>query len=917
MKTQPWHTRSTEDVVQELQTDLQDGLSTKQAQERLNEIGYNEIRAAVKKTWWQTLLLQFQDFMVLVLLGATLISAFLGEYTDALTILLIVFLNAVLGFIQEYRAEKSLEALKTLAAPTASIIRNGMVQQVAAREVVPGDLLWLEAGQKIPADARLIDGHQLEVDESPLTGESIPVRKKQITCTQPDQPLGDRFNMVYAGTAITRGRGTAIVCSTGMNTEMGQIADLIQSVQDEETPLQRRLRHLGQYLVWLCLSICILVVITGIWKGESLLLMCMAGISLAVAAIPEGLPAIVTVSLALGVQQMIKRKAIVRKLPAVETLGCVTAICSDKTGTLTQNKMTLQQIYIGTENYKISGLGYEVAGNFSCQGTNVQVDQNDLLKQFLYFSVLCNNSIIKHGSVVMTGLWRNEDKEMWSIEGDPTEGALIIAAAKAGIWRDQLEKEWKRLAEVPFESERRRMSVVYKNKLGEAYLIVKGAPDVLIDCCDFVATPQGVVPLSADRERFWLDKNSQLANQALRVLAVAYRKLSLGELDQPDQAREESLILLGLGAMMDPPREEARHAIGLCRQAGIKPIMITGDHPSTALAVAHELTLLKSHETFVMTGPELDQLSDSELEKKVLQTSVYARVSPTHKLRIVKALKSKGHITAMTGDGINDAPAMKEADIGIAMGLTGTDVAKEASAMILVDDNFATIVAAIEEGRAIYDNIRKFIRYLLACNTGEVLTMFFAALVALPLPLLPVQILWVNLVTDGLPALALGIDPKDQHIMYRPPRRPKESVFSRGLGLKILWRGMMIGFMTLAVFYWAYIIHNDLALARTMAFTTLVFCQLFHVFDCRSEMLSIFEAGWFKNKALLLAVACSIMMQLGALYIPTMQQIFSTVPLQFDEWIIILLAAGFTTLLGGVKHWLWKRRSQSSVFSRI
>lgn len=915
MGSDKWYTRTAEETLVFWDTDKEDGLSTSEVKKRLNKFGFNEIVEKEKTSWWKRLLAQFQDFMVLILLGATLISAFLGEYVDAITILAIVIINAILGFVQEFRAEKSMEALKKLAAPTAHVIRNGTPQQIPAKELVPGDILILESGDKLSADGRLVAGQGVEIEEAALTGESLPVRKIADRVYNENSPLGDRKNMVYAGTVVTRGRGKAVVCATGMATEVGCIAGMIQESANEATPLEKRLEHLGRWLVWGCLAICLIVVMTGVARGEPLFLMCMAGISLAVAAIPEGLPAIVTVALALGVQRMIKRNAIVRKLPAVETLGCTTVICSDKTGTLTQNAMTVRKIFTGSNAYELTGSGYDIKGDFLLHKQLFQAKSDKLLTYCLEIAALCNNSVLKRNDVSIAGLWRRTNDSAWSIEGDPTEGALIVAAAKADIWRANLEKLQTRIGEVPFESDRRRMSVIYQCN-GEYYLYTKGAPDTILEMCRSYHNGRNEIPINSDILSKLSTANEEMTSQALRVLAVAYRKISKVEAEYPSEQSETNLTFIGLIGMIDPPRDEAKRAIEVCKQAGIKTVMITGDHRNTAMAIASELKMFDESKNLVLTGQELDLLSDNELSKVANNVTVYARVSPAHKLRIVKALKKQGHIVAMTGDGVNDAPAIKEADIGIAMGCTGTDVTKEASAMILADDNFATIVAAVEEGRGIYDNIRKFIRYLLACNTGEVLTMFIAALAGLPMPLLPVQILWVNLVTDGLPAMALGIDNNDPNIMCRPPRHPSESVFSRGLSRKIIGRGIQIGLSTVLVFSIVYYLKNDLNLARTMAFSTLVFSQMFHVFDCRSETYSVFEAGLFSNKFLVMAALCSTCMQISVIYNPFLSSVFATVPMGVYDWILVLGISGWTFILNGFKYIFFRRQVARAVFNR-
>jgi Ca2+-transporting ATPase len=897
-----WYTRTIEETLACFKTNHHEGLSSGEAKQRLAEYGYNELLEKERKCWWKQLLAQFQDFMVLVLLAATFISGLLGEYADAIAILVIVLVNAVLGFIQEYRAEQSMQALKKMSSPTAHVLRNGNLQQIPAREVVPGDIMILEAGDKPAADGRLMQVHDLETQEAALTGEALTVRKFADEICDGSSPLGDRKNMIYAGTLVAKGRGRAVVCATGMRTEVGRIAGMIQDTAEEKTPLERRLERLGKWLVWGCVVICLLVVITGVVKGEPVFLMCMAGISLAVAAIPEGLPAIVTVALALGVQRMIKRNAIVRKLPAVETLGCITVICSDKTGTLTQNAMTVKSIFVDGRSIEVTGAGYEITGQFLCNKQDFNAREDKSLQRCLEIGALCNNSILKNNNVGITGVWRRlTNKRGWSVEGDPTEGALVVAAGKAGVWREDLEKRQRRLKEIPFASERCRMSVVYQNH-GGCLLYVKGAPDVVISRCRYYWDGFREVPITDDRRREFLAANDEMTAKALRVLAMAFRRLSADEAKNAGEDLEQHLVFAGLQGMIDPPRQEARTAIQVCRQAGIKAVMITGDHPNTAVAVARELQIYKDDIHKVLSGNEIDALDDVQLADMVNQVTVYARVSPAHKLRIVKALKHSGHIVAMTGDGVNDAPAVKEADIGVAMGIAGTDVTKEASAMILADDNFETIVAAVEEGRGIYDNIRKFIRYLLSCNLGEVLTMFVASLAGLPLPLLPVQVLWVNLVTDGLPAMALGVDPHVPDIMLRPPRNPRESVFSRGLSQKIIKRGFIIGLSTVGVFAVVYLGRQDLVLARTMAFCTLVFCQLFHVYDCRSEIYSIFEIGFFRNKYLVAATLCSIIMQLAVIYLPWMQGTFTTVPLDGYEWLIVLIVAGWTFFASGIRY---------------
>lgn len=915
----PWHQLTDSEVLKELETDAAAGLSPREAQQRLTDCGPNLLISAERTPWWRMLLAQFQDFMVLVLLGATALSYAMGETADAITIVVIVLINALLGFIQEYRAEQSLEALKQLAAPTAKVVREGQEMTVSASDLVPGDILMLEAGDRVPADARLLEATSLEVEEAALTGESLPVRKNPGWTGQADAALGDRRNMLYMGTTVTRGRGLCAVVETGMRTEMGRIAGLIQEVEPEETPLQRRLEQLGKWLVLACLLVCALVVVTGLittdnLTREEITRLFLAGISLAVAAIPEGLPAIVTVALALGVQRMIRRNAIVRKLQAVETLGCATVICSDKTGTLTKNEMMVRAVWAGGTRYTVTGDGYRPSGDFLQDGSPVRPLEIPDLAQMLKSGLLCSNAKLVSGGGASRRSGGSAARGGWSVQGDPTEGALVVAAVKAGYRPERLAESYPRLHELPFESERRRMSVVTRWDGDGPMLHLKGAPDTVLDLATHLMVGGRIQPMTEEHRRAILAENDRMAGEALRVLAVACRPLQ-GEVpvgadlgaDQAAAELEQRLIFLGLVGMIDPPRAEVKRAVQAAARAGIRTVMITGDHPATALAVARELGIT-GPEGRAATGRELDQMSDADLIEVVRSVRVFARVSPQHKLRIVRAFKAEGEIVAMTGDGVNDAPAVKEADIGIAMGQTGTDVTKEASAMILSDDNFATIVAAVEEGRGIYDNIRKFIRYLLSCNTGEVLTMFLAAVMRLPLPLLPIQILFVNLVTDGLPAMALGVEATEPDVMNRPPRRPDEGVFARRLGNKILGRGLLIGLGTLGAFLVGAFMSAPspglapftdpevLTRARTMALATLVCAQLIHVFDCRSERRTLWEMGLFGNPWLVAAVASSLTALLLAIYWSPMAAVFSTAPLSLQEWAVVAVLAGLGEL---------------------
>ncbi|MBO8171107.1 MAG: calcium-transporting P-type ATPase, PMR1-type [Bacillaceae bacterium] len=897
-KQREWYSLDKTEVLAILKSDAGKGLTSKEAQKRLDKTGENEIKEKDRISPFTLLLNQFKDFMVLVLLAATLISGLLGEYTDAITIIAIVVINGILGFVQEFRAEKSLKALKELTAPMARVIRDGNMQEIAAKELVPGDIVVFEGGDRVPADIRILSAKGLQIEESALTGESLSVQKHDQPIDKPNIPLGDQENMAFMGTMVTQGSGRGVVVATGMSTEMGKIADLLQSTDSLQTPLQKRLEQLGKVLVGVAIALTVLVVVAGIWHGHSPYQMFLAGVSLAVAAIPEGLPAIVTIALALGVQRMIKRRAIVRKLPSVETLGCATVICSDKTGTLTQNKMTVTHLWTDRGNpVEVTGSGYHPAGNFFQDGKEISIRKNSPLYQLLLYGVLCNNSELIHEQ--KRSVFRKKQGNGWDIKGDPTEGALLVAARKAGIRKEDVLREWRRVEEFPFDSTRKMMSVIAERQKGQRRVVAKGAPDVLLQKCTYLLYQGRIQRMTPSLRQKILHMNDQLAGKALRNLAVAYRDLAAGEQVKSERDAERNLVFVGLMGMIDPPRREVREAIAHCRQAGIRTVMITGDHQATAEAIAAQLGILDSG-GLTVNGQDLYNMSDTELKEKVNDIRVYARVSPEHKLRIVKALQSRGHVVAMTGDGVNDAPAIKAADIGVAMGITGTDVTREASSLILADDNFATIKAAIEEGRNIYDNIRKFIRYLLASNVGEILVMFMAMMAGMPLPLVPIQILWVNLVTDGLPAMALGVDSAEEDVMNRPPRPKNESVFSRGLGWKIVSRGFLIGISTLAVFWLSLQQEPDqLVKAQTMAFTTLVMAQLIHVFDCRSEK-SVFHRNLLENKWLVLSVIVSVILMLGVIYIDQLQPVFKTVSLGIEEWIIILIFSAIPTFLAGI-----------------
>ncbi|MGD6854685.1 calcium-translocating P-type ATPase, SERCA-type [Bacillus infantis] len=882
-----FHEMNEREVEEALNTDFSAGLTDDDVKKRRNQHGFNELSEGEKQSALLLFFSQFKDFMVLVLLAATLVSGLLGEYIDAIAIIAIVIINGLLGFFQERKAEKSLSALKELSAPQVQVLRSGKWVRVPSKEVVPGDLLKFSSGDRIGADIRLIESRSLEIEESALTGESVPVQKTTASLKAENPGLGDMENMAFMGTMITRGSGVGVVVATGMKTAMGQIADLLQNAETMETPLQRRLEQLGKILITAALLLTVLVVIVGVIQGHELYTMFLAGVSLAVAAIPEGLPAIVTVALSLGVQRMIKKKAIVRKLPAVETLGCASVICSDKTGTMTQNQMTVTHLWSGGKQWTVDGIGYEPSGNFYNDDKRVDVKAQKSLQQMLMFGLLCNHAELA------------EKKGEYSIDGDPTEGALLVAAMKAGYRRESLMDQYQVLNEFPFDSARKMMSIIVKDRNGRQFIVTKGAPDVLAGISDSILWNDKRQMMTGEMKKEVQEAIDGLASQALRTIAIGFRELPANQVVLDEKEAEKNLTLIGLQGMIDPPRPEVRTAVKECREAGIKTVMITGDHVITAKAIAKQLGILTGSSK-VLDGKALSEMSVGQLEDVVDEVSVFARVSPEHKLKIVKALQNKGHIVAMTGDGVNDAPAIKAADIGVAMGITGTDVAKEASALVLLDDNFATIKAAIKEGRNIYENIRKFIRYLLASNVGEILVMLFAMLLALPLPLVPIQILWVNLVTDGLPAMALGLDQPEDDVMKRKPRSPKEGVFARGLGWKVVSRGFLIGIVTLAAFMLAYKNNPDqLGYAQTVAFATLVLAQLIHVFDCRSEK-SVLARNPFGNKYLVWAVISSLLLMIIVIYYPPLQPIFHTMAIQPGDWIMITgLASVPTFLLAG------------------
>lgn len=849
-------------------SDVLNGLTREQLEKNFKEYGKNKIKEKKKVSAFSILLSQFNDIMIWILIFATIVSGILGDVADSIVIVVIIVINAVLGFVQEFRTEKSLESLKKLSSPTAKVIRDSNLEIVDACEITIDDLILLESGDRIPADAKVLSG-SLTVDESLLTGESIGVNKS----------VKDKENKIFMGTTVLKGKAYAKVFNIGMNTEMGKIANMLQNIDQDKSPLKERLEGLGKVLVVVCLAVCLIVTIIGIARGQSITDMFLIGVSLAVAAIPEGLPAIVTVALALGVSKMLKRRALVRKLPSVETLGCTSVICSDKTGTLTENKMKVREIYFDEKVY---------------DDCNAYAKQNEILKKIF---VVCSDFNINRSGKIF--------KEQ--IIADPTEKALIE------YYFDDLEKlenyysSFKRMTEIPFDSDRKMSTVVVRDSSNkENILLSKGAPEKILSKSKYYLYKGKVVSLTATKRQEILRDVEMLSLRGLRCLGAAYRKDNLINKNE----FEKEFIFVGLCGIIDPPRKDSKDAVLKCKEAGISTIMITGDHKNTAFVIAKDLKICNSISE-VLTGNEIEKMSDKALENAISNVKVFARVTPNHKLRIVQAFKNKNHIVAMTGDGVNDAPAIKEADIGIAMGISGTDVTKEASSMILIDDNFSTIVSAVEEGRKIYSNIRKFIRYLLSCNIGEVLTMFLASMFSLPNPLTPIQILFVNLATDGLPALALGIDNSHDNIMSKSPRPRSESIFSRGLWEKILFRGALIGISTIFTFIIGLYMGFSIQTCRTMTLVTLVLSQLIHVFECKSEVRTLFEINLLSNKYLLLSVIISIVMILGIIYIPFLQGIFKTTPINLVQWGIVILFSGFIAIVSSL-YAILKRRTKKS-----
>ncbi len=881
-----YHDEAADAVLKTLDTS-ETGLSSGEAENRLEKYGKNELKEEEKTSAVKLFLSQFKSFLILILIVAALFSAFLGELVDALVILFTVFLAGVLGFVQEYRAEESIKLLKSLTSPEALVVRDGKEVKVPSSLLVPGDILILQAGDRIPADARLLEAQSLKIDESSLTGESVPV-EKSIKILLPETPQPDRKNMAYTGTSVTYGRGKAVITATGMSTAFGKLAGLLGEIERERTPLQEKLDQFGRWLGAATLIVVAFVAVLGIFKGFDPFEMFLWGVALAVAAIPEALPAVVTVGLALGVRRMVKRHALVRKLPSVETLGSTNIICTDKTGTLTQNKMTVEKVYVNGAILSVTGNGYEPVGDFFKDGQPVSEDIH--LHKLLVTGALCNDA----GLV--------EEEGIGDIIGDPTEGALVVAAAKKGIWRPDLELGHRRIGEVPFSSERKMMTTLNTSEEG-VYAYSKGAPEVILDCCTKIFLGGQEKELTPEIRKEILNTVNEMANQTLRVMGFAYRQVP--ENIVPEEA-EKDMVFAGLMGMRDPPREEVKVAIATCTEAGIRTVMITGDHKTTAFAIAREIGIYREGD-LVLTGTELDALGDKEFEDMVEKVSVYARVYPEHKLKVVNALKKKGYIVAMTGDGVNDAPALKAADMGIAMGITGTEVSKEASSMILTDDNFASIVSAVEEGRNILKNIKNFIAYGLTCHIGVVLIVLVGVLAWQILPVIAVQILWINLITDGLPPMALSLEAPDRGLMKQKPRKSTEGLVSRRMLIASLGLGALIAVQSLGVLSWALEEGMPLPKIQTLIFTLVVISLMFNAFNWRSDRLSVFSLGIFTNRPLIYAILSTVLLQLAAIYVPVLQTAFRTVPLSLSDWGMIIPLASTTLIVMEVVKYLERR----------
>ncbi|HPP31626.1 MAG TPA: calcium-translocating P-type ATPase, SERCA-type [Soehngenia sp.] len=884
-----WYDKSVDEVLKELNVDPSKGLDTESAKERLEKYGANELKEEKGKSFFKKLLAQFSDFLVLILIAAALVSFFIGETQDAIVIIAIVIVNAMLGLYQEGKAEKALEALKKMASPTAKVIRDGKTVEIDSRELVPGDIVILETGDIVPADLRIIDSKNLKIEEASLTGESVAVEKDASKVLEGEVALGDRVNMAYMSTIVTYGRGKGIVVGTGADTEIGKIATMIQTYEDEATPLQKKLNQLGKILGIATILICIVVFADGLIQGRDPLEMFMVSVSLAVAAIPEGLPAIVTIVLAIGMNKMVKRNAIVKKLLAVETLGATSVICTDKTGTLTQNEMTVVKIYTNDKVIDVEGVGYEPKGDFKLGEEKISPLDDKNVQSLLLMGALVNDAeLVENGG-------------QYKIVGDPTEGALVTLAAKGGIDVDSLNEKYPRIQEIPFDASRKMMTTFHEGYFEDKITaITKGAPDLLIQKCSHILLNGEVVPFTEELKKKVLDTNINFSKQALRVLAVAYKVFDKLPDNLDPENIEKDMIFVGLSGMIDPLRPEAKEAIKLCKKAGIDIKVITGDYKETAFAIARDLGLVESEDEAMM-GEELNKISDEELREVVKRVKVFARVSPEHKVRIVNALKENGEITAMTGDGVNDALAIKKADIGISMGITGTDVAKNTADMILTDDNFASIVSAVEEGRIIFSNIKKFVFFLLSCNIGEILLVFLSiAVFNWPIPLLPIQLLWLNLVTDSFPALALGVEKGEPDIMNHPPRNTDEPILDRRMLLGVSFQSLAIAAASLLSFWWAQNTFGseDLVIVRTVVFTTLITAELLRAYSSRSQKYTLFRIGFFSNRQMVLATLGAFALLLVVLYVPFLQDIFYTQALTLNEWKVIIPLAFIPLVVG-------------------
>jgi len=898
-----WHAVETEETLKQLDS-KETGLSQEEVQKRLQQYGPNELQKEKGTSPIKMFLEQFTDLLIIILLiamflsiGTAIYQGTVEEIYDAVVIFAIILACAVLGFVEEYRSEKALDALKKMTSPTAIVLRDGKEVKIQTSDIVPGDVILLYTGDKVPADARLLEAFNLKVDEASLTGESSPVNKST-TALPEETPLNDRWNMVFTGTVVVYGRGKALATSTGMNTEFGKIAKMVQVTEEEQTPLEKRMESVGKWIGILSISVCLLVALIGVIEGRSILTMIMWGISLAVAAVPEALPAIVTGALAVGMYRMAKVNTIVRKLPAVETLGCTSVICSDKTGTMTKGEMTVQRIYVNYEAIKVSGVGYEPEGDFLLEDKKID-PKNENLQTLLKIAALCNDAKLE----------KETETERWIIKGDPTEGALVVAAAKAGLWKEDLEKDAPRIAEIPFSSERKCMTTAHLASGGKKVAFMKGAPEVVLAKCSKIYSDGKVRKMTEDDRVEVLKVTEAMAMQALRNLGFAFKELP-ESVTTFDEKIEKDMTFVGIMGMIDPPREEVKDAIYLCKKAGIRVVMVTGDHRLTAIAVARELNLLAENETEgkVLTGEELDKISDEQLTQMVENVVIYARVSPEHKMRIVKAWKAKGQVVAMTGDGVNDAPALKLSDIGVAMGVTGTEVTKEASDMVLTDDNFASIVKAVKEGREIYGNIKKYLTYLLRCNVMEIIVMF-VAMIGVPylagthdvepesvVALTAIQLLWVNLTTDGLPAIALGVDPGDPDLMDKTPRDPNESVWTTDVKLYLTATPILMSVLLLSGYfmYQPWLGQAQLFEARTQLLTAMILMELANAISARSLKYSVFKVGVFKNKFLWYAVLSSFGLQLIVLYTPGLQTLFGVTSPEPIDWAFAILFTAIT-----------------------